>query len=222
MKPRLIKLGIWWSDGRPRKPALSGVEGSSRAGTPGSPPASIKIGRHGALVTALSMALAISSLGGQIVDRVVTSVNGHVVLQSDWEQELDFEAFSNARDSDSFTSAARNAALDRLIDQELLREQVRPSQPAPAELVAAQDLIQLLLGDFDVAAGLCKTQFRLKELSLSVHIVALGLTAGFVAKVDHSRVHFPDVPDVRIHLHFFLGIEKRRKRFIEVEKNRRS
>jgi SurA N-terminal domain len=130
MKPRLIKLGIWWSDGRPRP--------SSHAGPPGSPPVSIKIGRHGALVTALSMALAISSLGGQIVDRVVTSVNGHVVLQSDWEQELDFEAFSNARDSDSFTSADRNAALDRLIDQELLREQVRPSQPAPAELVAAR------------------------------------------------------------------------------------
>jgi len=86
----------------------------------------------------LSVALAISSVGGQIVDRVVTSVNGHVVLQSDWEQELAFEAFSNARDPDSFTSAERNAALDRLIDQELLREQVRPSQPAPAEQVVAR------------------------------------------------------------------------------------
>jgi len=138
MKLRMIKLGIWWSDGRSRKPALSGVEGSSRAGTPGSPPASFKIGRHGALVTALSMALALSSVAGQIVDRVVTSVNGHVILQSDWEQEVAIEAFSNARDPDSFTSAEGNAALDRLIDQQLLREQVRPSQPAPAALVAAR------------------------------------------------------------------------------------
>jgi sulfur carrier protein ThiS len=97
----------------------------------------IKLGKYCASVTALSMALALSSAGGQIVDRVVTSVNGHVVLQSDWEQEVDFEAFSNARDSDSFTSAERSAALDRLIDRELLREQLRPSQPAPAELVAA-------------------------------------------------------------------------------------
>jgi hypothetical protein len=39
---------------------------------------------------------------------------------------------------DSFTSAERHAALDRLIDQELLREQVRPSQPAPAEQVASR------------------------------------------------------------------------------------
>jgi hypothetical protein len=138
MKLRPLKLGIWWSDGRPREPALSEVEGSSHAGTPGSPPAGIKLGKHCAVAMALSMALAASSLGGQIVDRVVANVNGHVLLQSDWEQEVAFEALSNARDPDSFTLAERNAALNRLIDRELLREQVRPSQPAPAEQVAAR------------------------------------------------------------------------------------
>jgi uncharacterized protein with von Willebrand factor type A (vWA) domain len=91
-----------------------------------------------AVAMALSMALALSARAGQIVDRVVTKVNGHPILQSDWEQEVAFEAFSNARDPDSFTAAERNAALDRLIDQELLREQVRPSQPAPADEVAAR------------------------------------------------------------------------------------
>src|SRR5258708_32266360 len=130
MKLRMIKLGIWWSDRRPRP--------SSRAETPGSPPASVRLGKHCVVALALGMALAPSSVGGEIVDRVVTSVNGHVVLQSDWEQELAIEAFSNARRPDSFTSAERNAALDRLIHQQLLREQVRPSQPAPAELVAAR------------------------------------------------------------------------------------
>jgi hypothetical protein len=98
----------------------------------------IKLGKHCAIAMALSVALANLSVGGQIVDRVVSNVNGHVVLQSDWEQEVAVEAFSNARDPDSFTSAERKAALDRLIDQELLREQVRPSQPAPAEQVAAR------------------------------------------------------------------------------------
>lgn len=98
----------------------------------------IQLGNYCAAAMALSLALATSSFGGQIVDRVVANVNGHVVLQSDWEQEVAVEAFSNARDPDSFTSAERNAVLDRLIDQELLREQVRPSQPAPAEQVAAR------------------------------------------------------------------------------------
>jgi hypothetical protein len=77
-------------------------------------------------------------MASQVIDRIVTNVNGHVVLQSDWEQEVAFEAFSDARDPDSFTSDQRKEALDRLIDQELLREQVRPSQPAPAEQVAAR------------------------------------------------------------------------------------
>jgi len=98
----------------------------------------IKLGKHCVIALALIIALALSSAGSQVVDRVVTSVNGHVVLQSDWELEVAVEAFSNARDPDSFTSAESNAALDRLIDQQLLREQVRPSQPAPAELVAAR------------------------------------------------------------------------------------
>ena len=75
---------------------------------------------------------------GQIVDRMVANVNGHVVLQSDWEEELAFEAFLNARSPDSFTVEERKAALDRVIDQELLREQVRPSEVAAADEIAAR------------------------------------------------------------------------------------
>jgi hypothetical protein len=91
----------------------------------------------------LSLALGVAlftplSWGGEVVDRVVTTINGHVVLQSDWEQEIALEALSNGRDPDSFTSDERKAALNRLIDQELLREQVRPTQPPPADQVAAR------------------------------------------------------------------------------------
>ena len=100
--------------------------------------ASVNFGRHLTAAIALSMTLAISCIAGPIVDRVVTSVNGHVVLQSDWEEEVAFESFLEGRDPASLTGAERNAALDRLIDRELLREQVRPSQPAPAEQVASR------------------------------------------------------------------------------------
>ena len=94
--------------------------------------------RHFALAVALSGTLAGVSMAGPIVDRVVTNVNGHVVLQSDWEQEIAFEALLDGRQPDSFTADERKAALDRLIDQELLREQVRPGQPAPATEVATR------------------------------------------------------------------------------------
>ena len=98
----------------------------------------IQLAKRCAVAMALGMALAITAVGGQVVDRVVSKVNGHIILQSDWEQEVAFEALANGRDLDSFTAAERNSALDRLIDQELLREQVRPSQPAAADEVAVR------------------------------------------------------------------------------------
>jgi peptidyl-prolyl cis-trans isomerase SurA len=98
----------------------------------------MKLRIHRGLAFLLGTVLAVPCFGGEIVDRVIANVNGHILLQSDWEQELALEALLNARSADSFTSAERKAALDRLIDRELLREQVRPSEAAPAPLVAAR------------------------------------------------------------------------------------
>jgi len=86
----------------------------------------------------LCLALAARAGAGQVVDRMVANVNGHVLLQSDWEEELAFEAFLDARSPDAFAPEERKAALDRLIDQELLREEVRPSEETPAEQIAAR------------------------------------------------------------------------------------
>jgi hypothetical protein len=94
--------------------------------------------RHFGLVALVTLAFASLSPAGPIVDRVVTNVNGHVVLQSDWEEEIAFEAFLGDKSPDTFTNDERKAALDRLIDQELLREQLRPSQPAPVDQIAAR------------------------------------------------------------------------------------
>ncbi len=90
------------------------------------------------LALLLIAVFAAPCLAGEIVDRVVAVVNGHAILQSDWEEEIALEAFLNARAADSFTLFERKAALDRLIDQELLREQLQPSQPAPTDKVAAR------------------------------------------------------------------------------------
>lgn len=84
----------------------------------------------------LSAALAIPGRAGEIVDRIVANVNGHILLESDWEEEVAFEGLLNGRPPGSFTTAERKAALDRLIDQELLREQVHSSETAARELVA--------------------------------------------------------------------------------------
>ena len=62
---------------------------------------------------------------GQVVDRIVATVNGHIILQSDWDEALCYEALLNGRSLDQFTDDDRRAVLDRLIDQELLGEQMK-------------------------------------------------------------------------------------------------
>jgi peptidyl-prolyl cis-trans isomerase SurA len=62
---------------------------------------------------------------GQVIDRIVATVNGHIILQSDWDEALSYEALLNGRALNEFTEDDRRGVLDRLIDQELLAEQMK-------------------------------------------------------------------------------------------------
>lgn len=59
-----------------------------------------------------------------VIDRIVATVNGRIILQSDWDEALCYEALLNGRALNQFSDEDRRAVLDRLIDQELLREQM--------------------------------------------------------------------------------------------------
>jgi hypothetical protein len=61
---------------------------------------------------------------GEIIDRIVATVNGQPILQSDWDLALRCEAFLDQRPL-QFTPEAARASLERLVDQELLRQQIR-------------------------------------------------------------------------------------------------
>ena len=69
-------------------------------------------------------------LRGEIVDRIVATVNGQPILQSDWDIAMRCEAFLDQRPL-QFTPEAARTALDRLVDQELLRQQIRSFQLPP-------------------------------------------------------------------------------------------
>lgn len=84
---------------------------------------------------ALAVLLAVASLAahaGEVVDRIVATVNGHIILQSDWDDAVCYEAFMEGRPVEQSTAAERKTALDRLIDQELLREQMHAADFHPA------------------------------------------------------------------------------------------
>jgi parvulin-like peptidyl-prolyl isomerase len=77
----------------------------------------------------VALVLAASTLAraGEVLDRIVATVNGHVILQSDWEDAIRYEAFIAGHQPDDLSGVDRKAVLDRLIDQELLREQMHAS-----------------------------------------------------------------------------------------------
>jgi peptidyl-prolyl cis-trans isomerase SurA len=77
------------------------------------------------LALLLSAFAPAQSAGSEVIDRIVATVNGHIILQSDWNEALCYEALLNGRPLSQFTDDDRRAVLDRLIDQELLGEQMK-------------------------------------------------------------------------------------------------
>ncbi len=75
----------------------------------------------------LLLAIALPARAGDVLDRIVATVNNHIILQSEWQDAVRYEAFVAGRALDQLQPGDRKAALDRLIDQELLREQMRSS-----------------------------------------------------------------------------------------------
>jgi SurA N-terminal domain len=83
-----------------------------------------------ALQIAVLFAACAGLLRAEIVDRIVATVNGQPILQSDWDIAMRCEAFLDQR-ALQFRPEAARASLDRLVDQELLRQQVRDLQLPP-------------------------------------------------------------------------------------------
>ena len=78
------------------------------------------------VLTLLLGALILPAAGSaEVIDRIIATVNGHIILQSDWDEALRYEALLNGRALNQFTDEDRRAVLDRLIDQELLGEQMK-------------------------------------------------------------------------------------------------
>ncbi len=78
-----------------------------------------------ALLAVLWTACSVYCAAQEVFDRIVATVNGHTILQSDWNDALSYEALLNGRPLSDFTDEDRKAVLDRLIDQELLGEQMK-------------------------------------------------------------------------------------------------
>ena len=132
------------------------------------------------IVTVLGLLLLWSAVGlrasaGEVIDRIVATVNGSIILQSDWNDALRYEALLSARPLSEFTDEDRRAVLDRLIDQELLGEQMKSAlfkhaseEEAAAQIAEARKLYAVAATS-DGWQGVL-AQYGLTEKALLAHV----------------------------------------------------
>lgn len=77
-----------------------------------------------ALMVMFAMITSVSA-PAEVIDRIVAKVNGRIILESDLNEAMCYEALLSGRALADFVEDDRRAVLDRLIDQELLREQMK-------------------------------------------------------------------------------------------------
>ena len=111
----------------------------------------------------------------EVIDRIVARVNGHIILKSDWDDASRYEAFLNGRPFDQFTDDERRAALDRLIDQELLDEQMKSASIQHASESEATSRVAEARKQYPDAATLegwraILARFHLTEKDLLTHV----------------------------------------------------
>ena len=90
------------------------------------------------LNTMLILAALVASRA-EVVDRIVAVVNRRVILQSQLEQAARVEFLLQGRSLDELNQAEMQTVLDRMIDQDLLEQQIANNpmlDPTPEELAA--------------------------------------------------------------------------------------
>jgi hypothetical protein len=130
------------------------------------------------------IAIALPAKAGDVLDRIVATVNNHIILQSEWQDAVRYEAFVAGRALDEVQAADRKAALDHLIDQELLREQMRTSGFPHASTDEVEKSIQEIRKRYIAANGDAEWQAALTRYGLSekefkkrvtLHVDLMGL-----------------------------------------------
>jgi hypothetical protein len=106
----------------------------------------------------------------QVVDRIIATVNHDPILLSDWEVEMRYEAMLDQKPLPLTDEVARGA-LDRLIDQELVRQQIRSyrmAEPSAKDISTrmAELRKQLLTSDTDAGFRALLGRYGISEEEL--------------------------------------------------------
>ena len=126
-------------------------------------------------LTALSLAIASPSFAGELIDGIVATVNRHPILRSEWNEAVRFEAFMHQKPLAQVSESERAAALQRLIDRELLAAQMEGQtalRPAQTEVTADIAKLRQNLGvaDDDAKWQALEKSYGLTEAAIATHL----------------------------------------------------
>jgi len=136
-------------------------------------------GNRAGMMATLTLLLGTFSLplakAGEVIDRIVATVSGRIILQSDLDEALGYEALLNGRNLSQFTDDDRRSVLDRLIDQELLRGQLKSADfkhASDAEVAARVSDARKQYAQAVTEAGWQSVldQYHLREKDLLSHV----------------------------------------------------
>jgi peptidyl-prolyl cis-trans isomerase SurA len=143
-----------------------------------------RITAPGAVAFVLTLLWVQAAWAGEVIDRIVATVNGRIILQSDWDDALCYEALFSGRSLSEFTSGERRAVLDRLIDQELLREQMKAADFQHASAADAESQVAEARAHYPEAASAAGWQSLLRRY----HLTEQDLAAHVQQKIDLMRL----------------------------------
>lgn len=147
---------------------------------------------------------------GKIIDRIVVVVNGRPLLQSDWDIAVRFQALQHGRGFKP-DAESRRAAFDRIVEQELIRQQMQGLYtPEPEAIQQRERDIRALYPEASTDAGWDRVldSYGFTRQQIEAAIVAELQTLRFVdirlrptVRVDPAEIesYYRDklVPEVR-------------------------
>lgn len=99
-------------------------------------------------ILAFLLLAALAAQSGELLDRIVATVNGRPILQSELTDEVRFEAFMSGKNPGDVTSSDVKSALDRLVDQKLIKGQARPADTKRLDPADVDRKIQTLKTEY--------------------------------------------------------------------------
>ena len=147
------------------------------------------------LLGSLLLSIAPLMFAGEVIDGVVATVNRKPVLRSQWDEAVRFEAFMHQKRLADVSEQERVAALQRLIDRELLDAQMTNEKALrPSDAEVHEDIVKVR-EKFHAEGDDLKWQTLMRTYGLTENAIAEHLT-------DEVEVmNFIDVqlrPNVRI------------------------